>query len=214
MRQFPTICALIVLLACNQTEKHDQNAKTVNKTDTTYKQEDSWTLTIEKHGDTVYKHFVDPDSTNGDNFDDSYDVKSIYKTVSNDTTLKSNLFFIEGDYSVFLNANEVIAYCDNAIRQIRQGQNLRYDEKSFLDLKQFAEASLFGQNKSNPFDYDWLPALLLNCKVFIINTKTKQRPKALLIEYYRTEFSGGKNFYLITPKGDTLSFIHDMDWIS
>ena len=214
MRQFSTIILLTFLFACNQTPKQKSNTKTSANADTTLQVDDSLKLVIEKHGDTVYKHFIDPDSTKGDNFDDSYNVKSVYKTVLNDTTIKSNLFFSQADYKVFLNPKDVINFCDKSIKQIKEGKSLDYDEKSFNELKIFAQSYLTRQNKSNPFDYDWLPALLLNCKFAIVNTKTKEKPKAVIIEYYRTEFSGGKNFYLLTPKGDTLSFIHDMDWIS
>jgi hypothetical protein len=214
MRLFLTIFFLTFLLACNQIKKQDRNNKATIKSGTAKEEDDSLTLTIEGHGDTVYKHYVDPDSTKGDNFDDSYNVKSIYKTIPNDFSLTSNLFFVKNGYKVFLNPQEVINYCDKSISRIKKGENLDYDEKSFEALKQYVQTSLSGQNNANPFDYDWLPALLINCKFSIINIKTKEKPKAVLVEYYRTEFSGGKNFYLLTPKDDTLNFIHDMDWIS
>ncbi len=214
MRQFSIIFILTFLFACNQPTKQKADTKSSTNSDTTLQTDDSLNLVIEKHGDTVYKHFIDPDSTKGDNFDDSYNVKSVYKTVLNDTTIKSNLFFSQANYKVFLNPEDIIFFCDKSIKQIREGKSLDYDEKDFNDLKGFAQSYLTRQNKVNPFDFDWLPALLLNCKVFIINAKTMEKPKALIIEYYRTEFSGGKNFYLLTPKGDTLNFIHHMDWIS
>jgi len=214
MRLFTTILLLTFLLGCNQTKKQNQNNKTIVTSDTTKNEDDSLILTVEKHGDTVYKHFIDPDSTKGDKFDDSYHVKSIYKTIPNNVNLTSNLFFIEDDYKVFFNPEEVINYCDKSISMIKKGENLDYNEKSFEALRQFAASCLAGQEKANPFDYDWLPALLINCKFSIINTKTYEKPKAVLVEYYRTEFSGGKNFYLVTQKGDTLNFVHDMDYIN
>ena len=37
--------------------------------------------------------------------------------------------------------------------------------------------------------------------------------RRLLIEYYQTEFSKGKNLYLIAKKGDTVFYREEMDWI-
>lgn len=213
MYQISIIVIVILISSCNQSNE-SKSDKIQTPSDTAVKVDESLDLLIAKHGDTVYKHFIDPDSTKGDNFDDSYNVKSVYKTIKNDTTIKSNLFFIEDEYKVFFEPTEIISFCDNSINEIKKGKSFDFDEKSFVQLKSFAKSYSSGQGVKYPFDYDWLPALLLNCKFYIINIKSGQRPKAMIIEYYNTEFSGGKNFYLLTPKGDTLSFIHDMDWIS
>lgn len=214
MHSISIISILILFSSCIQSTKQQTDKRPLTSSDTAVQYEDSLDVVIERHGDTVYKHFINPDSTKSDKFDNSYNVKSVYKTIKNDTTIKSDLFFIEDDYKVFFEPADIISFCESSIKDLKKGKHLDYEEKNFIELKSYAKSYLSGQNIKYPFDYDWLPALLLNCKFFIVNMKTNGVPRAIIIEYYRTEFSGGKNFYLLTPKGDTLNFFHDMDWIS
>lgn len=213
MRLLLTVSILLVLFACERTKHRGQNHSSANGSDKATMDEDL-KLTIERHGDTIYKHYVDPDSTEGDDFDDSYNVVSTFKTIPNDLSFTSDFCLVENDYQVFLNAQEVIDYCDQSINRANNGQVLEYADDSYETLKQFAQSSLSAQQPPNSVDENWLPMLLLNCRFSIINTKTHQKPKAVLIEYYETEFSGGKYFYLVTPKGDTSTFIHAPGWIS
>ena len=55
--------------------------------------------------------------------------------------------------------------------------------------------------------------LIFNIHSKIEDFKTKENPKSILVEFYKTEFSAGKNFYIINTKGDTVIWFHHMYYI-
>ena len=139
VRSLPFICSTIFLLACTN-KTHKAKSEITNGTKNHFpniiqvKQfGDTMRLEVEKQGNGIIKHYIDLKGTQGDNFDDSYNVECYYERRDIDSTV-----------------------------------------------------------------------LIDNKKVEI---------KALLTENYKTEFSGGKNFYFITSKGDTVFSYHSMDYI-
>ncbi|MGC4104072.1 hypothetical protein [Ferruginibacter sp.] len=170
---------------------------------------DSVRLEIEKTDTGIIKHYIDLKGLVDDNFDNSYNVVCKYKTINNDTSITSGCFFKEGDYQLNFDQKQLVAYCDSIIQHLAPGEyNNEVIKPPYEKLKKYA------LHKSTSYALNYIPELIINLPGKIVNTKTKELPQAILIEFYKTEFSAGKNFYLISDRGDTLNWIHHLDYIN
>lgn len=170
---------------------------------------DTVRLEVEKQGSTLIKHYIDLKGLTDDNFDDSYNVVCNYETITNDTGIHSNCFFIAGDYKLFFNEQQIILYCDSVIQHLKPNEwNNDVIKPPYEELKKYA------LHKSNSYSSDKMQELILNINSKIVNLITKETPKSILVEFYRNEFSAGKNFYVITNKSDTVNWFHQMDYIN
>lgn len=169
---------------------------------------DSVRLEVEKSGPTLIKHYIDLKGTKDDGFDNSYNVTCNYETIKNDTTINSNCFFVEGNYKLYFNQQQIIQYCDSIIQHLKSNDWDRDVVKPpYQELKKYA------LRKSNSYPLDKMQELVFNMNCRIVDVKTKEVPKLILVEFYKTEFSAGKNFYIINSKGDTTDWFHHMDYI-
>lgn len=175
---------------------------------------DTLRLEIEKRGDTLIKHYIDLKSTDlkgmyADEFDGSYNAACTYQEVKNDASVNSNFYVTEGDYQLYFSQKKVAAYCDSVIKGLTSTGYKGLIEKPYYEnLKRRA------LNKTDTFYSNQTVELLQNFDCKIVNQKTKDKPKLVLIELYRTEFSGGKNLYIITGNGDTVKLFHQQDYIN
>jgi hypothetical protein len=158
-------------------------------------------------GDTIIKHYIDLKGVTDDNFDNSYTALCVYKSKKNDTMMNSSYFITLNEYKFYFDTLEVLNYCDS-LMSLNRNEKKEY----YRDLKQSINQKGDKSIKIgflNGFERD----LLINFRPKIIDRKTQKAPRALLIESYRTDFSGGKNFYIIKNQGDTILLFHDMEYI-
>ena len=169
---------------------------------------DSVRLEIEKRGDTFIKHYIDLKGLADDNFDNSYNIMCTYIEKLNDTTLNSTFYLTRNNYRIYFDQKKITSYCDSIIRTLTSDFDRKNTKPYYENLKELVS------NKNKTDSYFNVESKLIekfNCK--IVHQKTGEKPKSLLIEYYRTEFSGGKKYYLITNKRDTLRLLDEMDYI-
>jgi len=170
---------------------------------------DSARLEIEKQGDTLIKHYIDLKGLTDDNFNNSYNVVCNYETIKNNTSVNSDCFFVEGDFKLYFNKDEIISYCDSIIQHLKSN-----DWDNDVIKPPYEELKKFALHKNSTYSIDKMQELILNLNSKIVNQKTKEIPKSILVEFYKTEFSAGKNFYVITNKSDTVEWFHQMNYIN
>lgn len=132
-----------------------------------------------------------------------------YETIKNDTTINSNCFFIEGDYKIYFNQQQILQYCDSIIQHLKNN-----DWDRDVIKPPYEELKKYAIHKSTSYPLDKMQELVFNMNSKILDSKSKEVPKSILVEFYKTEFSAGKNFYIITNKGDTTEWFHQMDYIN
>jgi hypothetical protein len=177
---------------------------------------DSMQLEVEKRGDTLIKHYMDLKGKTDDNFDDTYNVTCTYLGKANDTTLRSNFYLEENGYRFYLDAGKYLAYYDSLISKMRKGYNIESMIKYYEDKKGDVEyVKHLKQNEItlNPPGISE-PEILIKLTSKIVEIRTNEKPKSLLIEFYETEYTGGKTLYIISTKNDTIKFFSRTDWIS
>lgn len=171
---------------------------------------DTVRIEIEKRGDTIIKHYIDLKGLADDNFDNSYNTVCTYILKPNDTTINSTFCITVNDYWLYFDQRKVNSYCDSIIKTLTSD----YDRENIRPYYENLKKRALNKNKTNIIYLNSESELIENFNCKIVNQKTKEKPKSILIEFYKTEFSGGKNYYLISTKGDTLGLFHKMDYIN
>ena len=171
---------------------------------------DSIRVEVEKKGDTLIKHYKDLKGLSDDNFDDSYDAECVYRTIPNSHELYCDFNLKESDYLICFSKKQIVQYCDSMILACEKSDEIQAN----LSTKVYKEYKEITLKKTNKINFFMLPDLLVNVDFKIINTKTKEMPDAILVEYYKTSFSGGKIFSVITSKNDTIPFIHSNEYMN
>lgn len=180
---------------------------------------DSIRIEVEQRSDTIIKHYIDLKGTEGDHFDDSYNSICTYQKRLNDTMISSVHCFEVGDYRFYMDRKKVVAYCDSILKGLTSDVDLSAREH-YTDLKKYLKpCQSHNMKQGNSKDTISLfigsdSELLLNFNAKIEHIKTGKRPKLLLIEHYRTEFSRGKSFYIIKNNGDTVNLLHHTDFMN
>jgi hypothetical protein len=170
---------------------------------------DSVRLEVEKKGDTIIKHSIDVKGLADDNFDDSYNMVCTYREIPNDTTVNSTACIYTGGFKFYFDRQDVINYCDSVIKALVSDYDLRVIKPEYTGLKKYIS------KKSHTIVSPWCDQeLLVHFRSKILDHETSESPRALLIEFYKTEFSAGKNFYVISNKGDTVGLFRHMDYIN
>ena len=171
---------------------------------------DSMRVEVEQKGDTLIKHYKDLKGLSDDNFDDSYDAECIYRKIPNSQELNCDFSLKESDYFICFSKKQIVQYCDSMILACEKSDEIQANLSAKI-YKEYKEITL---KKTNKINFYMLPDLLVNVDFKIINTKTKEMPVAILVEYYKTSFSGGKNFSVITSKNDTIPLIHSNEYMN
>ena len=171
-------------------------------------------LEVEKRQDKIIKHYIDLKGKKDNGFDDSYNEVCSYASKLNDSTLKSNFYVSSENFKFYLDKKQVLSYCDSIIKKLTTDYDKDVIKPRYEDLKKYIKR----QDKSNIKILKYLPSnyvdLLVNFDIKIVDEKVNEIPHSLLIEYYKTEFSAGKNFYIIKEQGDTVALFHSLDYIN
>jgi hypothetical protein len=175
---------------------------------------DSVRLEVEKKGDTIIKHYIDLKGLAGDNFDDSYNSVCTYKEVLNDSTINPTAYIITGGFKFYFDRKSVLTYCDSIIKGLKTGFDPEVTKSQYDGLKKYIREEKLEKGNIITFSPGYDAELLRNFKTKIVSYKPSQKAKSLLIEFYKTEFSGGQNFYVITNKNDTIPIFQNMDYIN
>lgn len=172
---------------------------------------DSLKVEYEYHGDTVIQNRIDLKGITDDGFDNSFTVTSIWSS-RNPTYLdcRNRLKLREGNLYFTFCVDDVIKKVDNDI--------VHYNGEGFEEELRKLRSELVKINQGTIDSLstytDYLTFDLLRSVDFSISTKDgRVRIKTVRIEEYETEFSGGRNYYIIGEKMDTVARFDVNEWI-
>ncbi len=163
-------------------------------------------------GDTIYQKRTDLKGTKNDGFDDSYDVKSVWKT------LKTSELNCAKKIKISKKQLDYIFCLDDILKltkkQLNNRTEIKWNEKNiqnlYSELQQIKNAELDTISSTN---YYMIYYFVRNAKVFIYDQNTKSNISNIRVEKYETTFSGGHIYYLINKKTDTIAKYNLNDWI-
>jgi len=165
---------------------------------------DSLRIEFKRKNDTVIQKRIDLKGTDGDGFDDSFNVISVWSRMvplALDCDKKTK--FIWDSLEFTFCTPRLINYIDSVSKKSPM------IGMSYKDLRD----SLM--NKVNLFveQREYLPfELMMHMRFELVDLRKHKPVLKMFVESYTTDFSGGRNFILMN-KMDTLETVHVMDWI-
>jgi hypothetical protein len=188
-----------ILLSCNRTTN---NTSLDNNTTRVQNLGDTTQPKIEKQKDAILKYLINYKGLTSANYEKNDDNDFKYLEKLNDTTINSNFFITVKEYKFYFDNKKVETYCDSIIKGFPQDNSENIFKRQYENLKRFVQNRKRPKTLSPSFHSEE-QELLMNFNSKIINSKTGEKPKSLLIEYYRTGPTGGKNIYIIRNNNDT-----------
>ena len=216
MKFFYTIL-ILSLLGCQSKSKIDLPSES-KKTNSINREEtkvfgDSLKIVYEYRGDTVIQTRIDLKGTSDDGFDDSFTIYSIWST-KNATKLncEQKLTLVQDKIVFKFCLNDVLKKVEMDIENSKEKpwnlDGLNKIERELIQIKKGEIDRL--SVKTYYFTFD----LLRNINFSIYEIETKSNIEKVRIERYKTNFSGGRNYYLIDKKNDTIARFDVNEWIS
>lgn len=184
---------------------------------------DSLRIEYEVYGDSIIQHRIDLKGTEDDGFDNSYTVTSIWKDrISGLENCDSELKVIWDSLEFRFSTNEVIEHYNNLIKQAGPWRGETTDTLNYFNQKIFGLQKLKNEIEKNkkkktlelqiiPMYFPFELSEKLQFKV--IDLRTNETISKIIREKYNTEFSGGRNYYLVNTKNDTIGRVHKNDYM-
>jgi len=163
-------------------------------------------------GDTIYQKRTDLKGKSDDGFDNSFDVKSVWKT--------KNTSYLECDQKIKFTKRDLdYIFClDDVLAQTQKQLNNRTEVKWIKDsILSFQKKLLKIDNAekdsiSNP-NFFMIFNFVRNLDCIIYDNHSKTKVQKIRIENYETKFAGGHIYYLINKNNDTLAKYNLSDWM-
>ncbi len=206
------IILTIALIGCqDKHSKSDLDEETTVSRKETQVFGDTLKVVYEYHGDTVIQHRIDLKGITDDGFDNSFTVKSVWSTKNTaDLTCSKKLKINQGGVEFYFCLNDAIQKVTTDINTSDEPgliDRLTESKAELMDIENGKIDSLTTETYYLTFD------LLRTIDFSIVDIKTKSKIKKVRIELYETEFSGGRNYYLIGDKKDTLASFDVNEWM-
>jgi hypothetical protein len=147
----------------------------------------------------VVEEHIDLKGIEGDGFDGTFTITSIWSSKNTiSLSCEKRFDFSIGEFQFSLCEDSVLKYrLENPEQKILGSEDLKLEP-----------ISLIYQSDQEPYCF------LQNFRCEIKKNKEQQEIKQVLIEKYKTEFSGGVYFYLLSATNDTLPLYGMRDYIN
>ena len=174
---------------------------------------DSLKIIYEYRGDTVIQKRFDLKGTADDNFDSSFNVISVWSTRMASELDCNQIFKLEQDgvkFNFCINdiiskiENDIIKYSDKPWKIDR----LKTLKKELLDIRDGKLEKLSQRTYYLTFD------LIREINFSAYDSESKTNVDKVRVEKYETNFSGGRNYYLINKQNDTIARFDVNEWMS
>lgn len=175
---------------------------------------DSLKVETEVKRDVTIKRYTDLYGTSDDGFNNSYEVYLTYQEKLNKTEIFSDFSMSLGDYTFKFDRSQAIDFSNKKISELTEANEIPPIIEKYEQLKSIAQEEEEINTFPPPEQEDWLVDLLTYGEYSITHTSSQKEPKSVLVEFYRTSFSGGREFSVITEKGDTVWLLHYNDWMN
>ena len=173
---------------------------------------DSLKIIYEYKGDTVLQKRIDLKRTWDDGFDNSFNIMSIWSTrMTSELDCVQNFKLNRDKVEFNFCMNEVIAKIENDIVKYSDKpwkiKNLEKLKKELLKVKSGKLEKLTERTYYLTFD------LISELNFSAYDNETKSNAEKVRVEKYETNFSGGKNYYLINKEHDTIARFSVNEWM-
>ncbi|MBI1288889.1 MAG: hypothetical protein GC178_15080 [Flavobacteriales bacterium] len=229
MRTWTLIVLISILSACSAPTDNGQNemsTEQANHFDNVSKVEvfgDSLRIEYEIYDNTIIQHRIDLKGTKDDGFDNSYTVTSIWSSrEASAIDCKSELQIVWDSLDFRFCVEQVIRRYDSLITEAgpwrgEASDSLNVFNQKIIELQEIKsqlekiKSKRIGRLNSMPF---YMPFDLLRTIEFsVTDLRTDDQLNRVLVEDYETEFSGGKNFYLVNSTNDTIGKVHKNEYM-
>ena len=211
MNNWIPILPFLILISCSHASDHEQRddpQEQANYFENASKVElfgDSLRVEYEIHGDTVIQHRIDLKGKKGDGFDDSFTVTSIWvDRIPSRLDCKNKIEISSDSLEFWFCTSQVIDHYDSLIRDPSEWDK-GYLTQTRTRLGKIRNEAL-GRIEATSIFMPLKLAMKLDFQ--LVDSRTNDTTSKLLIENYDTEFSGGKNFYIVNSKNDTTARFH------
>ena len=162
-------------------------------------------------GDTIYQRRIDLKGKKDDGFDNSFDVRSVWKT------LKSTDLDCDEKVKIKKRQLDYIFCLDDLIeqtqKQLKNRTEIKWDNNSMLkfqmELLQIKKGTLDTVSSNNFF---MIYHFIRNVDFIIFDQVSNTKVKTIRMENYETKFAGGHIYYLINKDQDTIASYNLSDW--
>lgn len=176
---------------------------------------DTLKIEYEYRGDTVIQKRIDLKGTTDDNFDSSFTAITIWSTKKTSELLcekKLKLTLDSIDYEFCY--QDVLKQFDKDIA-IARAKKESWNAEGLLEMK----TDIMNYQKGESIDLDffgnsYLMDLVREINANLYDNKTESRIEQISVEKYETNFSGGRNYYFLNKKNDTIAVYDRMEWMS
>jgi hypothetical protein len=218
MKNYFLILLILIIISCQSKTKSEKTVETVlpekkNRTETKVFG-DSLKIVYEYKGDTVIQKRIDLKGTSDDNFDSSFNVISVWSTrMASELDCNQNFKLNQDDVEFNFCFNDIITKIENDIIKYSDKpwriDRLKKLKKELLSIKNGKSEKLTQRTS-----YYLIFNLIREINFSAYDNKTKSNTEKIRIEKYETNFSGGRNYYLINKENDTIARFDVNEWIS
>ncbi len=216
MKALYSTLTFLLIIGCITKSKTTINQGLV-KSDTMIKSKtevfgDSLKIIYEYSGDTIIQKRIDLKGVSVDGFNNSYTVRSVWSTrTATELNCDKKL--------TFNNDSIAFSFCiDDAIKYMEIKLNKSSNNSSQIDAYNKIKLNLIKIKNGDKKDFSLLSYrlslhFLKDIDFSIIDNKTNTKVKEVRIENYETNFSGGKNYYLINKNNDIITHYNVNEWM-
>lgn len=209
---------ILILIGCqSKTKKEliidDKSIPTKNRTETKVFG-DSLKVIYEYRGDTIIQNRIDLKGTSDDNFDSSFTVISIWSTRATSVLICSDEIKLTLDGIDFKYCYaDIFNKIDNDIKKAKQNDEPWKVDGLSETRNEFLNYQRDGKEDLNKIKEYFLFALLREIDFSAYDNQTKSKVQKVRIEKYETDFSGGRNYYLLSKADDTIARFNRTEWM-
>lgn len=214
------LLTLLILLGCQTKTKKELTTHEVSAHQNEIQKRtkvfgDSLKIEYQYRGDTVIQKQIDLKGTSDDNFDSSFTIVSVWSTKTTSELNCNDEFKLTVD-------NVDFKYCYEDVFDKIEQDIIRAKEKKepwqVEGLKKTKE-KLVNYKKGKEVDMGWIGRyyifdLLREIDFDIYDNQKKSQIEKVRVEKYETDFSGGRNYYFLNKKNDTIVRFDVNEWIS
>jgi hypothetical protein len=163
-------------------------------------------------GDTVFQKRTDLKGKGDDGLDNSFDVRSIWKTLkAADLNCDNKIKITKRQLDYIFCLDDLIA---NTQKQIKNRTEIKWNKDSILKFQMELLQIKNGQRDTvSSNNFFMIYHFIRDLGFIVFDQETQTNVNTIRTENYETNFSGGHIYYLINKEQDTVAKYNLSDWM-